>query len=77
MKIKDPTGVGDAYRSGFITGYFKGLDWELCGKMGALASTYVLEQVGTQSHAYTGRNSSIASDYLWDDQGKLDILLLK
>ena len=77
MTIKDPTGVGDAYRSGFITGYFKGLDWELCGKMGALASTYVLEQVGTQSHAYTRQEFINRFRLLWDDQGKLDILLSK
>ncbi|MHC1771670.1 MAG: carbohydrate kinase family protein [Flexilinea sp.] len=73
--IKDPTGVGDAYRSGFLTGYFKGLDWEICGKMGSLASTYVLEQSGPQTHSYTKQEFVDRFRLLWDDQGKLDILL--
>jgi adenosine kinase len=34
-QIADPTGVGDAFRGGFLTGYAHGLDWETCGQMGA------------------------------------------
>ena len=52
-QIIDPTGVGDAFRGGFLTGYARGLDWVTCGQMGALAATYCLEQKGTQSHNYT------------------------
>lgn len=52
-KIADPTGVGDAFRGGFLTGYRLGLDLETCGKMGALSATYCLEQRGTQNHFYT------------------------
>jgi adenosine kinase len=52
-RIADPTGVGDAFRGGFLTGYAHGWDWETCGRMGALAATYCLEQSGTQSHSYT------------------------
>ncbi|HOG60955.1 MAG TPA: carbohydrate kinase family protein [Flexilinea sp.] len=74
-RIVDPTGVGDAYRSGFLTGYYKGLDWELCGKMGALASTYVLEQKGTQSHRYDRVTFIERFRKLWDDGGRLDCLL--
>lgn len=51
--IADPTGVGDAFRGGFLTGYSRGLDWETCGRMGALASTYCLEQKGPQGQEYT------------------------
>jgi adenosine kinase len=50
--IADPTGVGDAFRGGFLTGYRLGLDWDTCGRMGALAATYCLEQHGTQNHTY-------------------------
>lgn len=75
ITIKDPTGVGDAYRSGFLTGYFKGLDWEICGKMGALASTYVLEQDGTQSHAYTKQEFISRFRSQWDDGDQLNGLL--
>lgn len=52
-RIADPTGVGDAYRAGFIKGYLHGADWEICGRLGALTATYSLEQVGPQNHAFT------------------------
>lgn len=53
LTIKDPTGVGDAFRGGFLRGYSLGLDWQTMGQMGALSATYCLEQQGTQVHAYT------------------------
>ncbi len=49
----DPTGVGDAFRGGFLAGYANHFDLLTCGKMGALAATYCLEQRGPQSHHYT------------------------
>lgn len=52
-KIADPTGVGDAFRGGFVRGFKLGLDWETCGQMGALAATYCLERRGTLNHAYS------------------------
>lgn len=72
--VVDPTGVGDAYRSGFITGYFKGYSMELCGRMGAMASTYVIEQNGTQAHSYTKDEFRARFRKIWDDQGVLDTL---
>lgn len=73
-RIADPTGVGDAYRSGFLTGYYKGFPLEICGKMGALVSTYVLEQVGTQTHSFTIDEFKTRFRERWDDQGALDAL---
>ena len=52
-RIEDPTGVGDAFRGGFIRGLRLGYDWQICGQMGALAATYCMEQRGTQNHSYT------------------------
>ncbi len=52
-RVADPTGVGDAYRAGFITGMCRGLPWLAAGRMGSLAATYVLEEHGTQRHRYT------------------------
>ena len=52
-RVADPTGVGDAFRGGFLTGFAHGWNWVTCGRTGALAATYCLEQHGTQSHAYT------------------------
>jgi adenosine kinase len=51
--IADPTGVGDAFRSGFLKGLSLHENLVTCGKMGALAATYCLEQPGPQCHTYT------------------------
>jgi adenosine kinase len=52
-RIVDPTGVGDAYRGGFMKGLAAGLDAEICGRMGSVAAAYALEHLGGTSHAYT------------------------
>jgi adenosine kinase len=52
-RIADPTGVGDAYRAGFITGMGHGLSWDVVGRIGSLAAAYVLEEHGTQRHRYS------------------------
>jgi adenosine kinase len=52
-RISDPTGVGDAFRGGFLTGTRLNLDMETCGRVGALAATYCIEQKGTQNHTFT------------------------
>ena len=51
--VVDPTGAGDAYIAGLLTGLRAGRPAEAAGRMGALAATYVIEQHGPQSHAYT------------------------
>jgi adenosine kinase len=77
QRVADPTGVGDAFRGGFLAAYARGLDWETCGKVGALAATYCLEQYGTQSHRYTPAEFVQRFRQLFDDQGKLDVFLEK
>jgi adenosine kinase len=52
-RLADPTGVGDAYRAGFITGMCRALPWDVVGRMGSLAAAYVLEEHGTQRHRYS------------------------
>lgn len=46
--IKDPTGVGDAFRAGFLMGLGWGLELQRCAEVGSLLATYVIETVGTQ-----------------------------
>jgi adenosine kinase len=52
-KVVDPTGAGDAWRSGFLAGLEKGFDLQTCGEMGSVASAYAIEHYGTQEHTYT------------------------
>jgi adenosine kinase len=52
-RIVDPTGVGDAYRGGFLKGLARGADYEVCGRLGSVAAAYALEHLGGQSHTYT------------------------
>src|SRR5690606_15308677 len=51
-QIVDPTGVGDAYRGGFMKGLAHGAAPEVCARLGSVAATYALEHLGGQSHAY-------------------------
>jgi adenosine kinase len=52
-QIADPTGVGDAYRGGFMKGLSLGVDPLVCAQLGSVAAAYALEHLGGQSHAYT------------------------
>ena len=44
----DPTGVGDAFRAGFLTGRSAGLSLERSAQLGSLVAVLVLESEGTQ-----------------------------
>jgi adenosine kinase len=49
-RIVDPTGVGDAFRAGFLAALAWGLAPQRCAQVGALLATHVLETVGTQEY---------------------------
>ncbi len=70
----EPTGAGDAYRAGLMRGMQMNLPWEIAGRMGALAATYVLEQVGTQNHYFTPAEFVTRYREHFDDAGALDVL---
>lgn len=44
----DPTGVGDAFRAGFLTAHRAGLSIERSAQLGSLIAVLVLETIGTQ-----------------------------
>ncbi|CAM00975.1 adenosine kinase [Saccharopolyspora erythraea NRRL 2338] len=44
----DPTGVGDGFRAGFLTGVAAGLSLERSAQLGSLVAVHVLEVTGTQ-----------------------------
>lgn len=74
-KIVDPTGVGDAFRGGFLAGYSRAFDWKLCGEIGSLAAVYCLEQNGPQNHAYSREEFVARFRKHFDDEGNLNPLL--
>ena len=51
----DPTGVGDAFRAGFLTGRSAGLDLERSAQLGSLVAVLVLETTGTQNWTWDAR----------------------
>jgi adenosine kinase len=74
-QIVDPTGVGDAFRGGFLAGYSHGWDWKLCGQIGSLAAVYCLEQKGPQNHVYTRAEFVERFREHFDDNSRLNELL--
>lgn len=74
VKIIDPTGVGDAFRGGFLVGFQHGLDWELCGQLGSLAAAYCLENDGPQGHSFSLDAYVQRFRKHFDDQGALNLL---
>jgi len=74
-QVKDPTGVGDAYRAGLICGIAHGWPLRVAGLVGSLCATYVLEHVGTQNHNFTIEEFVARFRSQFDDEGALDVLL--
>ena len=62
----DPTGVGDAFRAGFLTGRGAGLDLERSAQLGSLVAVLVLETTGTQNWTW---NMQTAATRLADAYG--------
>jgi len=75
QRIEDPTGVGDAFRAGLLKGLAAGWPWEISGRLGALAATYVLEHRGTQAHNFTHHEFVERFRQHFDDGGLLDEML--
>lgn len=51
--VKDPTGAGDAFRSGLLKGLSMDLDFATVGRIASTAAVYAVEHYGTQEHTYT------------------------
>ena len=48
----DPTGVGDAFRAGFLAGICNGLGQERSAQMGCAMAALVMETTGTQEYVF-------------------------
>ena len=50
-RVVDPTGVGDAYRAGFLAALARGAQLRDAARLGSVSAVLALETVGTQEHA--------------------------
>ena len=50
VTLADPTGAGDSYRSGFLSGFVKGYPPLTCCRIGTVTASFVVEHVGCQTH---------------------------
>jgi adenosine kinase len=53
VEAVEPTGVGDAFRAGFLAGVDWGLSHERSAQVGCTLAAYVVETVGTQEYTFT------------------------
>ena len=53
MNLKDTTGAGDLYASGFLYGLSKGLSLKKSGEMGTLLASKVIEGIGAKMDTNT------------------------
>ena len=49
----DPTGIGDAFRAGFLSAIGWGLELKVCAEVGSMVATYCLETQGGQEYRFT------------------------
>jgi adenosine kinase len=49
-EIVDPTGAGDAFRGGFVSGLVKGMPTVECLKLGNVLASFAVEKYGTANH---------------------------
>lgn len=52
-KVVDPTGAGDSYRGGLLSGLVHGKDIEQCARMGSVCASFSVESYGTQEYGFT------------------------
>jgi adenosine kinase len=52
-KVVDPTGAGDSYRGGLISGLVHGKDIEQSALTGSVCASFAVENYGTQEYSFT------------------------
>jgi len=51
--VEDPTGAGDSYRGGLISGLARGKNIQQCARMGSACASFALECYGTQEYKFS------------------------
>jgi sugar/nucleoside kinase (ribokinase family) len=47
-RVVDTTGAGDLFAAGFLFGLARGFDFEICGRLGAVAAAEVIQHLGAR-----------------------------
>lgn len=69
----DPTGVGDAFRAGYLAGQSWGLTDERSAQLGALLATYVIETIGTQEYELAQKHFLERMAKAYGDEAAADV----
>lgn len=69
----EPTGVGDAFRAGFLAGLQWGFGHERAAQVGCVLAAYVVETVGTQEYSFTHRQFVERVGTAYGDQAASDV----
>jgi len=51
--VEDPTGAGDSYRGGLISGLVRGMGMEDAARLGSVCSSFTVECYGTQDYLFS------------------------
>jgi adenosine kinase len=69
----EPTGVGDAFRAGFLAALEWKLPHERAAQVGCVLAAYVVERVGTQEYAFTADEFVARLGTAYGDEAAADV----
>jgi adenosine kinase len=69
----EPTGVGDAFRAGFLAATAWGLDLERAAQVGCVLAAYVVETVGTQEYSFTAEQFVARLAHSYGDEAAAEV----
>ncbi|WP_328539205.1 carbohydrate kinase family protein [Streptomyces sp. NBC_00344] len=69
----DPTGVGDAFRAGFLSGLSWGVGLERAAQVGCMLATLVIETLGTQEYTLRRANFMARFTKAYGDEAAAEV----
>ena len=66
-RVLDPTGAGDSFRGGLISGLVRGIDLEKSAIMGSVCASFSVEGYGTQEYSFTPEEFRKRLDVICDN----------
>lgn len=73
-RASEPTGVGDAFRAGFLSAREWGLSWQRAGEVGCMLAALALETVGTQEYQVDPKQFAERLAESYGDECAADVL---